>query len=432
MKNSKIYPWVVVGLLWGVALLNYMDRQMLSTMRDAMAVDITELQSAANFGRLMGVFLWIYGCMSPIAGMVGDRMNRKWLIVGSLFVWSAVTYLMGIADTYNEVFFLRALMGVSEALYIPAGLSLITDYHQEKTRSLAVGIHMTGLYTGQAIGGFGATVAAAFSWHTTFHWFGIAGIAYAVILMLFLHEKKDRIQIEQINSPSVKEKKDHTVAKLDSEPGPKESPVKAAIKGMGMLFVNISFWIILLYFATSSLPGWATKNWLPTLFSENLSIDMSEAGPLSTFTIAISSFIGVIAGGILSDKWIQRNVRGRIYTGSIGLALTIPALLLLGFGDSFAMIVGGGLCFGIGFGIFDANNMPILCQFVSPRYRATAYGIMNMTGVFAGAIITKLLGESTDAGNLGHDFAMMASLVFVALVVEVIFLRPRTVNMTDK
>ena len=117
----------------------------------------------------------------------------------------------------------------------------------------------------------------------------------------------------------LKEKKDHTVAKLDSEPGPKESPVKAAIKGMGMLFVNISFWIILLYFATSSLPGWATKNWLPTLFSENLSIDMSEAGPLSTFTIAISSFIGVIAGGILSDKWIQRNVRGRIYTGSIGL-----------------------------------------------------------------------------------------------------------------
>ena len=229
MKNSKIYPWVVVGLLWGVALLNYMDRQMLSTMRDAMAVDITELQSAANFGRLMGVFLWIYGCMSPIAGMVGDRMNRKWLIVGSLFVWSAVTYLMGIADTYNEVFFLRALMGISEALYIPAGLSLIADYHSDKSRSLAIGIHMTGIYTGQAIGGFGATVAAAFSWHTTFHWFGIAGIAYAVILMLFLHEKKDRIQIEQINSPSGKEKSN-------------------LLKGLSLLFSNIAFWVILLYF----------------------------------------------------------------------------------------------------------------------------------------------------------------------------------------
>ena len=410
MKNSKIYPWVVVGLLWGVALLNYMDRQMLSTMRDAMAVDITELQSAANFGRLMGVFLWIYGCMSPIAGMVGDRMNRKWLIVGSLFVWSAVTYLMGIADTYNEVFFLRALMGISEALYIPAGLSLIADYHSDKSRSLAIGIHMTGLYTGQAIGGFGATVAAAFSWHTTFHWFGIAGIAYAVILMLFLHEKKDRIQIEQINSPSGKEKSN-------------------LLKGLSLLFSNIAFWVILLYFAAPSLPGWATKNWLPTLFAENLNIPMSQAGPMSTITIALSSFIGVIIGGTLSDKWVQRNIKGRVYTGAIGLGLTIPSLLLLGFGHSFVAVVGAGLLFGIGYGIFDANNMPILCQFVSSKHRATAYGIMNMTGVFAGAAITEVLGKWTDGGKLGLGFAMLAIIVLIALVVQLTFLRPKTDNM---
>mgnify|MGYP000758219453 FL=1 len=228
-NNKKYYPWIVVALLWGVALLNYMDRQMLSTMKSAMMIDITELESATNFGRLMAVFLWIYGLMSPVAGMIADRINRKWLIVGSLFVWSFVTLMMGYSTDFNQIYILRAIMGVSEALYIPAGLSLITDYHQEKTRSLAVGIHMTGLYTGQALGGFGATIAGAYSWETTFHWFGIIGIAYSLVLILFL-----------------KEKKDHTVAKLDSEPGPKESPVKAAIKGMGMLFVNISFWIILL------------------------------------------------------------------------------------------------------------------------------------------------------------------------------------------
>ena len=385
-NNKKYYPWIVVALLWGVALLNYMDRQMLSTMKSAMMIDITELESATNFGRLMAVFLWIYGLMSPVAGMIADRINRKWLIVGSLFVWSFVTLMMGYCTTFNQIYFLRALMGVSEALYIPAGLSLITDYHQGKTRSLAVGIHMTGLYTGQALGGFGATVASAFTWETTFHWFGIVGIAYSVILILFL-----------------KDKKDHIVHKIKEAGAAVENPVKGALKGMGMLFTNISFWIILLYFATPSLPGWATKNWLPTLFSENLSIDMSEAGPLSTITIALSSFIGVIAGGIL----------------------------LLGFGHNFLMIVGGGLCFGIGFGIFDANNMPILCQFISPRYRATAYGIMNMTGVFAGAAITDLLGRSTDAGNLGHDFAMLAGLVAIALLIQICFLRPKVANMTD-
>ena len=99
MKGSKNYPWILVGLLWVVALLNYMDRQMLATMKPSMQMDIAELQLAANFGRLMAIFLWIYAFMSPVAGMIADRVNRKWLIVGSLFVWSAVTFAMGHATT---------------------------------------------------------------------------------------------------------------------------------------------------------------------------------------------------------------------------------------------------------------------------------------------------------------------------------------------
>lgn len=411
MKNSKIYPWIVVGLLWGVALLNYMDRQMLSTMKDAMQVDIVELQSATNFGYLMAIFLWIYALMSPVSGVIADRMSRKWLIVGSLFVWSSVTYLMGIAETFNQIVFLRALMGVSEALYIPAGLSLIADYHTGKSRSLAVGIHMTGLYTGQAIGGFGATVADAFSWHTTFHWFGIIGIAYAVILMLFLHDKKTEILPTE---------------KLQANPQKEKESVFTSLKS---LLTNVAFWVILLYFAAPSLPGWATKNWLPTLFAENLDLPMSQAGPISTITIAVSSFIGVLIGDPLSDKWVQKNLRGRVYTGAIGLGLTIPSLLLLGFGHNLVAVVGAGLLFGIGYGIFDTNNMPILCQFVSRKQRATAYGVMNMIGVSAGAFITHLLGRWGDSGNLGAGFAMLAIVVAIALGVQLYFLRPKTDNM---
>lgn len=411
MKNSKIYPWIVVGLLWGVALLNYMDRQMLSTMKDAMQVDIVELQSATNFGYLMAIFLWIYALMSPVSGVIADRLNRKWLIVGSLFVWSSVTYLMGIAETFNQVVWLRALMGVSEALYIPAGLSLIADYHTGKSRSLAVGIHMTGLYTGQAIGGFGATVADVFSWHTTFHWFGIIGIAYAVILMLFLHDKKTEILPTE---------------KLQANPQKEKESVFTSLKS---LLTNVAFWVILLYFAAPSLPGWATKNWLPTLFAENLDLPMSQAGPISTITIAVSSFIGVLIGGPLSDKWVQKNLRGRVYTGAIGLGLTIPSLLLLGFGHNLVAVVGAGLLFGIGYGIFDTNNMPILCQFVSHKQRATAYGVMNMIGVSAGAFITHLLGRWGDSGNLGAGFAMLAIVVAIALGVQLYFLRPKTDNM---
>lgn len=411
MQNKKIYPWVVVGLLWVVALLNYLDRQMLSTMKDAMMIDIAELQSATNFGRLMAIFLWIYGFMSPVAGMIADRINRKWLIVGSLFVWSFVTYMMGHCNTFNQLYVLRAIMGISEALYIPAGLSLIADWHQDKSRSLAVGIHMTGLYTGQAIGGFGATVAAAHSWHTTFHWFGIIGIVYALVLIVFLRENKAHTEVGKV--------------KLTTQ----EADKPGVFKGLSLLFSNIAFWVILFYFAAPSLPGWATKNWLPTLFSENLNIPMAQAGPISTITIALSSFIGVIAGGILSDRWVLKNVRGRVYTGAIGLGMTIPALLLLGFGHNLVGIIGAGLLFGVGYGIFDANNMPILCQFVSSKYRATAYGIMNMTGVFAGAAVTDILGRWTDGGSLGQGFAMLSIVVLLALILQLYFLRPKTDNM---
>jgi len=409
-SSSKIYPWVLVGLLWGVALLNYMDRQMLSTMKDTMQVDIEQLQSATNFGRLMAVFLWIYGIMSPLSGLIADRLSRKWLIVGSLFVWSSVTLGMGYATSFTQLYCLRAVMGISEALYIPAGLSLIADWHPDKTRSLAIGIHMTGLYAGQAIGGFGATIAVALSWHTTFHWFGIIGIAYALVLMLFLREKKDH----GVNS--------HTEAANDTNR-------LGTWKKLSLLFSNVAFWIILLYFAVPSLPSWATKNWLPTLFAENLNIPMSQAGPLSTITIAFSSFVGVIFGGMLSDKWVQKNLRGRVYTGAIGLSLTIPSLLLLGFGHTFITVIGAGLLFGVGYGIFDANNMPIVCQFIPTKSRATAYGIMNMVGVFAGAFITSLLGKWTDNGKLGLGFAMLAAVVFVALMVQLYFLRPKTQDM---
>ncbi|WP_438946926.1 MFS transporter [Sediminibacterium sp.] len=383
---------------------------MLSTMKPAMQADIESLNSATNFGYLMAVFLWIYGFMSPISGIIADRFNRKRIIVGSLFVWSAITFAMGYATTFDQLYWLRAGMGVSEALYIPAALSLIADYHDDKTRSLAIGIHMTGLYMGQALGGFGATIAASYSWQSAFTSFGLIGIVYSVVLILFLREK-----------PSVAS----TVTDSAEPTKLKVSALASVLKSLTVLLSNISFWVILFYFAVPSLPGWGVKNWLPTLFSQNLQIEMSLAGPLSTITIAASSFMGVILGGILSDKWVQKNIRGRIYTSAIGLSLTIPALMLIGFGDSMFHMVGAVFFFGFGYGMFDANNMPILCQFVEAKYRATAYGLMNMTGVFAGAFITNMLGKSTDAGSLGKDFALMSVVIVFALALQLTVLQPK-------
>ena len=408
-KLEKIYPWIVVGLLWIVALLNYMDRQMLSTMREFMAADIAELNQAEAFGALMAIFLWIYAIVSPFAGTVADRVSRKWLIVGSLAVWSTVTLLMGYCTTFSQLKWLRGLMGVSEALYIPSGLSLIADYHTGKSRSLAVGIHMTGLYLGQALGGFGANLASALTWQQTFHWFGIIGIAYAVILIFCLKEARPA-----------------AVSPHAAKAAPAKEPIW---KSFALIFSNIAFWAILFYFASSSMPGWATKNWLPTLFQGSLDIPMEKAGPIATITIAASSLLGVLIGGPLSDRWVKKNLKGRIYTSAIGLAMMIPALVLIGLGHGLFAAVAAGLLFGIGYGMFDTNNMPILCQFVPSRLRATAYGFMNTVGVAMGAVCTQVLGRMQDGGHLGAAFAVLGVVTALALLVQLTVLRPTTDDM---
>lgn len=409
LQDKKFYPWLVVGLLWVVALLNYMDRQMLSTMQANIAADIEKLQNAEYFGMLMAVFLWVYGIASPFSGAVADRISRKWLIVGSLGVWSGVTYAMGYCNDFNQLMWLRGIMGISEALYIPSALSLIADFFTGKGRSLAIGLHMTGLYCGQALGGFGSLVASTWSWQATFHWFGIIGVAYALVLIFLLHEKAG-----------------HGIApaKAAKTDGAKRNN-ENVLRSFAIVFTNIAFWVILFFFASSSIPGWATKNWLPTLFSDNLGLSMEWAGPMATLTIAVASFIGVIIGGPISDNWVKRNVRGRIYTSAIGLAMMIPALVLIGLAHNAFLSIAAGLFFGIGYGMFDANNMPILCQFVSSRQRAMAYGVMNSLGVIMGAITTMVLGNLADSVGLGMCFALMGGILVIALVLQLTVLRPK-------
>lgn len=415
LSEKKFYPWVVVGLLWVVALLNYMDRQMLSTMQSNIALDIPALRNAEAFGALMAIFLWVYGIASPFSGAVADRLSRKWLIVGSLGVWSAVTYAMGYCTDFHQLMWLRGVMGISEALYIPSALSLIADYFTGKGRSLAIGLHMTGLYCGQALGGFGSLVATTWSWQATFHWFGIIGVAYAVLLIYLLHEKKG-----------------HGIAAVPAAKSAAPKKKESIVRSFAVVFSNVAFWVILFFFATSSIPGWATKNWLPTLFRDNLGLSMEWAGPMATLTIAVSSFIGVMIGGPISDRWVKRNVRGRIYTSAIGLAMMIPALVFIGLAHNAWFSVLAGLFFGVGYGMFDANNMPILCQFVSSRQRSMAYGFMNSLGVIMGAITTQLLGGLAETVGLGICFAMMGGILLVALALQLIVLRPTSDDMTDE
>ncbi len=414
LQEKSFYPWLVVVLLAVVSMLNYLDRQMLATMRPYMMEDIEALRDIANFGRLMAVFLWVYAFMSPLSGAIADRINRKWLIIFSLAVWSTVTLLMGSTYDINTLYVLRGIMGISEAFYIPAALSLVADYHNGPTRSIAVGALTSGIYLGQAVGGFGATVSANISWQFTFHSFGLLGIVYALVLVFLLYEKKGHAE---------------SLAKTSKG---KDIPSAARRQGVAMLIRHTVFWVMLFYFAALNLPGWVTKNWMPTMISDSLGMKMEVVGPMWTLTLAMSSFVGVFFGGWLSDRWIRRTLRGRVYTSASGLAMIVPALLLVLFSDSLPLILAGGVIFGVGFGMYDTNNMPIICQFFPSSSRATCYGIMNFVGIAAGALITDILGHAIQGGYQNTVFIAMVVAVAASVILEITLMRPRTADMTDE
>lgn len=373
-QNTSFYSWTIVAMLWIVAFLNYLDRILITSMRDPIVADFG--LTDAQFGLLTSVFLWSYGILSPFGGFFADRYSRKKVIVFSVMVWSAVTLWTGFTHSFYEMLTARFLMGVSEACYIPAALALITDYHKGRTRSLATGLHMSGLYAGLALGGLGGYIAELWGWRSGFHVFGIVGIAYSIILLYVLKDYK-----------ATPEEEKETVAT-------ESISLTGALKE---LFSKASFFILLVYFAVLGIVNWLVYGWLPTFLKDHFHLNLGEAGISATGYIQIGSFIGVVLGGILADRWTRKNNRGRLYVLIIGFTLGAPFLFLMASTTVFSIAIIAMLFFGLARGFNDANMMPILRQVADGRYIATGYGFLNFLSTIIGGLMVYVGGALKDA-----------------------------------
>lgn len=394
--------WLVVLLLWPVALLNYLDRQMLAAMKFSVLADVTDIGTEANWGFMLGQFKWVYAFLSPIGGYVADRFSRRFTICGSLFVWSAVTWWTGHVSTYDELLTARSLMGISEAFYIPAALALIADYHTGGTRSRAVGLHQMAIYCGVIVGGFGGHVADEpdLGWRFAFAACGVFGMLYAMPLVLLLRDAPKPI---------------------DASPAPSPSPVRAA----GELFTNLSFILLVLYFTLPALAGWVVRDWMPAILKQQFGIGQGKAGVAATLYWQAAAIVGAILGGYLADRWVRRHERGRIFVSAIGMALIVPAMFGVGNAGSLGVAVAFLILFGLGWGFFDCNNMPILCQIVRPELRATGYGVMNLVSISCGGFADWGFGALRDRQVPLNVIFGVFSGVAVLSIVLVLLIRPK-------
>lgn len=394
--------WLVVIVLMPVALLNYLDRQMLASMKYSVMADITGIGAEANWGLMLGLFKWVYAFLSPIGGYIADRFSRRFTICGSLFVWSAVTWWTGHVATYGELLWARSLMGVSEAFYIPAALALITDYHTGNTRSRAVGLHQMAIYFGVIAGGFGGYVAdtPALGWRLAFVACGIFGMAYAVPLVLLLRD---------VPRP---------IAESDRR-------ATTPILVLKELLSNSAFILLVLYFTLPALAGWVVRDWMPAILKQQFDIGQGPAGVAATVYWQVAAIVGAVLGGWLADRWMQRNERGRIFVSAIGMSLIVPAIFGVGNAGTLGIAIAFLVVFGIGWGFFDSNNMPILSQIVRPDLRATGYGIMNFVSISCGGLADWGFGKLQDKNvPLNVIFSVFASAAIVSVVL-VLLIRPR-------
>ena len=396
--NTKT-AWLVVALLVPVALLNYLDRQMLAAMKSSMMADIPDIATKANWGIVLGCFKWVYAGLSPVGGYVADRTSRRHVIAASLFVWSVVTLATAYVTTFPQLVFARAVMGVSEAFYIPAALSMISEFHSTRTRSRAVGFHQMGIYLGIILGGFSGYVADAPSlgWRWAFGVCGLVGVVYAIPLFALLR-----------NPQRPHQKSEHL------------SPLDSAFE----LLANRNFLLLVLYFTLPAMAGWVVKDWMPDILKEQFGLGQGKAGMSAVLYVQIASLIGVGIGGWLADGWMRHTSRGRIFVSAVGMSFFLPSLFGIGNAGTLSVAIGFLILFGLGWGFFDCNNMPILCQIVRPELRGTGYGIMNLVSIGCGGFADWGFGALRDQSvPLNVIFGVFSGTALLSIII-VLLIKP--------
>lgn len=396
--------WLIVAVLWFVACLNYFARFMITAMHGSMveAFRLTE----AQFGLLTSVFLWSYGLASPFTGFLADRFSRSGMVIISLVTWSLTTWLTAYAQNFEQLIVLRALMGVTEACYLPAALALIADYHRGPTRSLATGVHMTGIMIGFALSGLGGWLADIRSWRFAFVVVGIAGILYCVLPLLVLREapKDERHEAERAS--------DATGVNL--------------VLAMRSLFSRGGFILALSYWGLLNVENNVVAGWLPTYMVEHFRLSQGAAGFSATAYRNIAALFGLLIGGAWADRWSRTNVRGRVFVVVIGLVVATPGLLMVAKTDILLTAILGLSIFGFAKSFSDSNMMPILCLVADRRYRATGYGLLNAIGSLTGGLAIYAAGVLKDRHMDISNVLLFAAACLIGCAVFLIFIKPQS------
>lgn len=383
--------WQLIAFLWACYVLNQADRQVVYTLFPA-------LQQTFGFSNVVlgltgALFLWVFGAFSPIAGILGDRLSKTKLLLASLLIWSSLTVLSGLSPNGQTLLACRALLGVSESFFMPAGYALIAAAHGPSTRSRAIAIFGTSQLVGVALGGsLTALVAQRFNWRASFWLLGVTGILLALPLNRFFSRMPKAFS--------------------QTERGP-----KVDLASFLMLFKIPTLRIITFAIAVATFGLFLVYTWLPTFLYDKFQIGLARAGFEASVYPQVGTACGLLVGGWLADRFNPQLKASRFWVIFAALLCGAPCMFLLGWTRALGQARLAAMAVGFFAGFITGNQAAATFDVVPRRLRASSIGLLNLVAAFVSGFAPLLGGFARS--TVGVDRLMSytaATYAFTGLV----------------
>jgi len=400
MNQVQVVPtaakgkWRLVVLLGTGLAFDYLARLAIFSVLPLLRKDLEV--TPVSLGLIASSFLWTYGALSPVAGMLGDRFSRRAVVIASLVGWSLVTLFSGMVTSGWQLVGLRVLLAITQVCYMPVGQALLADFHGPDSRARASGFFQSGSSIGIFLAGLPvAWLASHLGWRNMLIVCGALGILYSLLMLRFLPQSAARTTELQTTPPL---------------------PVRQALA----LFRVRSMLALLAMFAMTSIAYWVLFSYLPLFVYEQYHLSLEAAAFQATFYIQVTAVIAMPFYATLSDRLTGRDERLRYLACALTSFLGLPALLAIGSSSHIPVLTVGLILFGVAMASSDASWLAMLCNITGPRQRATAYGLLNCSGTLAGgfaAFATALLMKRYGLGFLIASIGILYALISVLLLV---------------
>ncbi len=387
---------LLVAFMWGAYFLNYCDRQAVFAMFPVLQMDLT--MSDQQLGLTGSIFLWVYGLGCPLAGQIADKYSKRLLVVLSLVIWSCVTVATGLATSAAVLLLLRAAMGVSESLYMPAAIALTSNAHPPEKRSRAISVLTTAQIIGTIAGAwFGGWMASRGMWREAFYILGGLGLLYAVPYFMFLNTVNEESQVETRKASS-------SVAAVE-------------------LFKVPTFVMLCIVFPTFVFGLWMLYSWLPNFLYEKFSLSLADAAFTATAYLQSATFIGLLCGGMFADKLFLITKASRLWIMATSLLLSAPCLHGIGNLPSLQATCIAAAAFGLFSGFFIGNIFPAAFEVVPGDTRASAVGLLNFFGAAVSGFAPLVGGTWKETIGIEQLLTYSACAYLAAAIVLIVGIR---------